>query len=214
MKTETLIAMLARGPVGADPHAPERRIAVAAAVALPVVAAAMLVALGVRADLADAATQPMFWVKLAVPLALAAAAFLATARLARPGGHAGAAGAGIAAILVALWLLAGASLAAAAPGERVALVAGRTALPCLASIALLSLPVFAATFWALRSLAPTRPRRAGAAAGLLAGALAAAVYALHCDEMAIAFLAVWYVLGMLVPVGLGALAGPRLLRWV
>jgi hypothetical protein len=31
--------------------------------------------------------------------------------------------------------------------------------------------------------------------------------------MAAPFLAFWYLLGMLVPAGVGALAGQRLLRW-
>lgn len=95
----------------------------------------------------------------------------------------------------------------AAP-TRLALVEGRTALACTVSIAALSLPVFVLSMFALRGLASTRPRAAGAAAGLLAGAAAAAVYALHCDEMALPFLAVWYVLGVAVPAALGALLGP------
>jgi hypothetical protein len=49
--------------------------------------------------------------------------------------------------------------------------------------------------------------------GLTAGALGAAVYALHCDEMAAPFLATWYLLGMTIPALIGAGAGLRLLRW-
>jgi hypothetical protein len=51
------------------------------------------------------------------------------------------------------------------------------------------------------------------AAGALAGAIAAAAYALHCNEMALPFLAIWYVLGIAVPTVLGALLAPRWLRW-
>ena len=65
----------------------------------------------------------------------------------------------------------------------------------------------------MRGLAPTRPVRAGAAAGLLAGALAATAYTLHCPESQAPFLAVWYLLGILAPAAAGALVGPRLLRW-
>ena len=54
---------------------------------------------------------------------------------------------------------------------------------------------------------------AGAAAGLLAGATGALAYALHCQEMEAPFLAIWYLLGMLIPAALGALAGRWLLRW-
>jgi hypothetical protein len=66
---------------------------------------------------------------------------------------------------------------------------------------------------ALRSLAPTRLRLAGTAAGLAAGAVGASVYQLHCPELAAPFLGTWYVLGILAPAALGALIGPRLLRW-
>lgn len=38
-------------------------------------------------------------------------------------------------------------------------------------------------------------------------------HSLHCPEMGVAFWAVWYVLGMAVPAIIGALLGPRLLRW-
>jgi len=81
------------------------------------------------------------------------------------------------------------------------------------NIALLSIPTFACVFWAIRGLAPTRLRLAGAAGGLLAGSIATLVYSLHCPEMSVAFWAVWYVLGMLIPTAVGAVLGPRLLRW-
>ena len=65
----------------------------------------------------------------------------------------------------------------------------------------------------MKGLAPTRLSLAGAAAGLLAGGVGAAIYALHCDEMGAPFLALWYVLGMLMPATLGALIGRHVLRW-
>ena len=54
---------------------------------------------------------------------------------------------------------------------------------------------------------------AGAAAGLLSGTGGALIYTLHCTEMAAPFLAIWYLLGILIPAAVGALLGPRLLRW-
>ena len=65
----------------------------------------------------------------------------------------------------------------------------------------------------MKGLAPTRLALAGAAAGLLSGATAALVYALHCPEMEAPFLGVWYVAGMAVPFVVGALLGPLVLRW-
>jgi hypothetical protein len=109
--------------------------------------------------------------------------------------------------------MAAAVLGAAPAGERASLVLGSSWLQCVSSIPALSVPAFALTFAAVRSLAPTRLRLTGAVAGLAAGAVAGLAYALFCDEMQMPFLAVWYVLGMLVPAAAGALAGPRLLRW-
>ena len=82
-----------------------------------------------------------------------------------------------------------------------------------ASVAALSVPMFVALLWAMKGLAPTRPALAGAAAGLLAGAGAALVYALHCTETSLVFVGVWYVLGMFIPAVLGALIGRIALRW-
>lgn len=78
---------------------------------------------------------------------------------------------------------------------------------------MLSAPALAAVLWAMRGLAPTRPRTAGFAAGLLAGSLGALGYALYCPELSPLFVLVWYTLGILIPAGLGALLGPLLLRW-
>lgn len=103
---------------------------------------------------------------------------------------------------------------AAGTAERVAAgVGGATWRTCPFNIAALATPALLALLWALRGAAPTRPAWAGAVAGLLAGALAVLVYALHCPEMAAPFVAVWYVVGMAIPTALGALLGPRLLRW-
>jgi hypothetical protein len=213
MKTEALIEALARGPVAASGPAPATRLALAAAAGSAIALTAVLVLLGRRADLGPAAATWLFWVKLGFPTLLAGCALFATARLGRPGARAAAAGVAGAALLLTLEITAGASLAAAAPGERAAIVVGRTAWPCIASIALLSLPTFAALLVTLRGLAPTRLRAAGVAAGAAAGAIAAAAYALHCDESTLPFLATWYVLGIALPATLGALLAPRLLRW-
>ena len=73
--------------------------------------------------------------------------------------------------------------------------------------------MLAAALWAMKGLAPTRLVLAGAASGLLAGAIGALIYALHCTEMEAPFLGAWYVVGMLIPTAAGAVLGPFLLRW-
>jgi hypothetical protein len=90
---------------------------------------------------------------------------------------------------------------------------GDTWNSCPFLIATLSAPVFVAVVWAMQGLAPTRLRLAGAAAGLLSGAIGTMVYSVHCPEMAAPFIGFWYLLGMLIPTTVGALLGPRMLRW-
>jgi hypothetical protein len=93
------------------------------------------------------------------------------------------------------------------------LVMGHSARVCPFLVVMVSLPMLIAAFWALRQLAPTRLTLAGALAGLFAGGAGAFVYAFHCPETAAPFVALWYSAGILLTAGLGALAGPRLLRW-
>jgi len=213
VKTDDLVAMLARGPVSADARVPEKRLFTATAAAALLALGAMLVALGVRADLSTAVALPMFWLKLLVPAVVAAAAFVAGARLSRPGGRPAAPWAAIFATLALLWIASIVDIATTPPADRHMLVFGQSAWLCVLSVSALSLPLLAGAFIVLRHLAPTRPVLAGLAAGALAGGTAAAVYALHCNEMALPFLGTWYVIGMAVPALAGALLGPRLLRW-
>ena len=213
MNTDDLISMLASGGSAVEAHALRRRYMLALGWAAFGATLLMSVLLGVRPDLWDAVRLPMFWVKLAFPLALAAIAIPVILRLSRPGAALARLPAALLAPPIAVWLLAAASLLTAAPAEHSTLVFGDTWTDCLVNIGVLALPALIALMWALKGAAPTRPALAGAAAGLCAGAIAAAVYALHCPELAAPFIGVWYVLGMLTPTALGAIAGPRLLRW-
>ena len=119
---------------------------------------------------------------------------------------------GLALPVAALWLLTLLKLFAARPGERAALIFGKTWQECPQAIAVVSIPALIAALWAVRGLAPTHLALAGAAAGLFAGAAGALASALHCPELEAAFLAAWYVLGMLIPTAVGSVLGPRLLR--
>ncbi len=213
MKTDELINMLAGGAAAVEPNALRRRYATALGWGAFGTTLLMAILLGVRPDLAEATRLPMFWVKLAFPAALLAGALLAVLRLSRPGARLGHAPAAIAAPVLAMWLLAVIVLLRAAPADRDELILGQSAVACPFIVALLSVPLFGAVLWAMKGLAPTRLALAGAMAGLLSGAGGALVYALYCPEMAAPFIGVWYLLGMLIPAVLGALTGPRLLRW-
>lgn len=213
MKTDDLVAMLARN---AEPVAESnRRGRLAAAIVAAGLASfvLMMATLGVRPDLAEAARDTMFWVKLGFAAALTAGAGVAVWRLAMPGRALAAAPAMIAAPVVAMLLLAAAVLAGAHSGTRMGLVFGATWKTCPFNITMLSIPGVALLLWLTKDLAPTRPALAGAACGLTAGAVAALVYALHCPEMAAPFIAVWYLIGILMPAAIGAVLGARVLRW-
>lgn len=213
MKTDELISLLAAGEGPVERHALAKRLGVAL---LGGVACALLLIVaiyGVRSDLAEVVRMPLFWAKVALPCSLALLGIGLTQRLARPGVKGGALWLLLGLPLVLVWVGAAISLAGAPVEARADLIFGRTWRTCPLHIALLSAPSFIAVFWALRGLAPTRLRQAGAAGGLLAGATATLVYCLHCPEMGVPFWGVWYLLGMLLPTVLGALLGPRLLRW-
>lgn len=213
MKTDELIAMLAAGETAVDRYVLVRRFALALLGGGLGALLLMAALYGVRADLAEVARTPLFWAKVALPASLASLALWLSSRLARPGVKGGAAWFALCLPVLLVWLSAALALAGAPVEARTELIFGRTWRTCPLNIALLSVPVFIAVFWALRGLAPTRQRQAGAAGGLLAGATATLAYCLHCPEMGVPFWGIWYLLGMLVPTLLGAALGPRLLRW-
>ena len=213
MKTDDLITMLASGADAVEQHALQRRYSLALGWSLSFTMLLMLILLGVRPDIAEAVHLTMFWMKLAFPSLLLIGALLATVRLSRPGVRLGQVPIAIAGPVIAVWLLSALVLINAAPEDQHQLIFGGTWASCPITIAALSVPLFCALIWAMRGFAPTRPALAGAAAGLLAGAGGALVYALHCPEMAAPFLGVWYVLGMAIPAAIGAVLGPWTLRW-
>ncbi len=213
MRTDELITALAAGAEAVDPRAPSRRLSLAAVSGAALAAPLMLALLGLNPRLGQAAQLPMFWVKLAFVALVAAAAFAVALRLSKPGVPAGRATIALSLPFALIWSLAAVALGTAAAGEREALLMGSTWSACPLNIAMLSLPALVLALWAMRSLAPTRPRLAGAAAGLLAGALGATVYTLHCPELTAPFIGTWYVLGMLAPTVAGALLGRIALRW-
>ena len=213
MKTEDLVELLARGTVAVDPRVPRRHLAIALTAGAVLAVLLMALTLGLRPDLGTAGSDPMFWVKLAFPAAIALCAVPLCLRLARPGSAVGRWPWGVALPILAIWLLGAAVALRADPPQRAQLFWGDTWAVCPLSITLLSMPVFVLLLRATRSLAPTRPRTIGAVIGLLSGAIGAVAYALHCPETAAPFLAVWYVLGLVTPAVLGAAIGPRVLRW-
>ena len=86
-------------------------------------------------------------------------------------------------------------------------------LHCTETILALALLPLAVSLAALRSGAPTRPTAAGAVAGLFAGGLAAAGFAMACPMNDPGYVVVGYGAAILLLCVLGAVAGHRLLAW-
>jgi hypothetical protein len=213
MKTEDLVSSLSTSVEAVDLRLPSRRwlLALAGGALIAFLLTAGLLKLNPM--LWHEISKPMFWVRESYCAVLGALGFVAVVRLARPGSQLGVAPTGIAIAVIAMWVFAAATLAAASPQNRARLILGDTASVCPFLIALVATPVLIALLWVMRSLAPTRLRWAGAASGFTAGSIGALVYTVHCPELAAPFFAIWYLLGMLIPTAIGAWLGPRLLRW-
>jgi hypothetical protein len=213
VKTDDFVTMLATDGAAIEPNAAARRYLTGLGWGTLGSAILMAVLLGVRPDLEIAVRLPMLWVKLAFAALLALTSGVVALRLARPGSRLSWLPGMLAAPVVAMWVLAAVVLMTANSSQRHQLLYGDTWASCPLLITMLSAPVFVAAIWAMRGLAPTRLRLAGAAAGLVSGSLGALVYALHCPELAAPFVGLWYLLGVLIPAGIGTLMGPRLLHW-
>lgn len=213
MKTDDLISMLAAGDSRLAGPPPGRRYAIACSLGALAAGLMMLGLLQPRQDLLQAMFMPMFWGKVGFVLSLAGASLFAVLRLSRPGARLNGIAPLLATPVLAIWGVAAFALIDGTPADRDRLFFGETWRICPFLIALLSVPVYLAVFKVMQGMAPTRPRAAGFAAGLLAGTIAAAVYCLHCPEMGAPFIGFWYLLGMLAPALFGAWQGNSRLRW-
>lgn len=211
MKTDDLIVMLARGEAAAMPPHDGLRLAAAAGVILP--GLVMLVAAVEGLVPLDLWGQSATLWKIGYATALATAAVWLFRRAGRPGSGL-AVPLGVIGVLLAAALTIGlADWLQVPPGMKAGKLMGHSAVICPVAILGMSVPLLGAAVWAARDLAPLRPGLAGAAAGMLAGGVAALAYGLACTEGALVFVAVWYTLGIVMAAALGALAGRLLLRW-
>jgi hypothetical protein len=169
--------------------------------------------LDLRPDLSRALLTSAFWMKWGFALVTAVVAFVLCAQLARPESKPGQWPIVLLLPILVLVVIAFVQLSMVPQGERRMMWLGHSAIQCQWCIALFSVPLFIGILWAFRFFAPTRLRLAGFTAGLLAGATAAVIYALSCDETSAAFVATWYSAGMLIPAVVGLFIGPRVLRW-
>jgi hypothetical protein len=213
MTTEDLIVSLASDLRAVPRGEVQRRIGLGLVGGAIVTMALVAAWLGLRPDLGEAMTGYRFWMKAGYTIAIGAIGVAATMRLARPDSSAARGLWWLALPVGILTSLAAVELATTPPGDWNALWQGQSWHVCARNVAVLSLPIFLGLMVAFRRFAPTRLRLTGAVAGLAAGGWAATLYGLHCPEVSALFIVVWYSLGMIAAAAIGAVAGPRLLRW-
>jgi hypothetical protein len=188
-------------------------LALALLSAAPVSVGMFLAGLGVRPDVMTAMHNPFFDLKFAVTLALALSAMTVSLHLSRP--EASLRGWAWL-LLIPAGLLVGGIVSEMMLPQRLPMMTrlvGNNAPVCMTAIPLMSLPLLAAALIGLRHGAPTRPAVAGGIAGLLSAGLAATLYASHCTDDSPLFVATWYPLATALVAAIGALAGPRVLRF-
>ena len=214
MKTHDLIGALAQDHEAHPVPQPLSRTFLSAMTAgFGIAVIAFALTLGIRPDVASAILTWRYDFKFVVTLTLAVTSARLVWRLARPAVDARSAEH---ALLAAPLLLCGAvlyELWVIPAGGWLPRAIGSNSVACVASITLLSIAPLAAAFYALRRGAPLNPGLAGAAAGLLASALAATLYAMHCPDDSPLFGAVWYTIAMTLVAVAGGAAGRRFLRW-
>ncbi|OOY03622.1 NrsF family protein [Thioclava sp. F28-4] len=209
MKTEDLISVLQQDTLP-DPR-PKQVLGRWLVPALLLSALFVISVYGLRFPLQQTLMTPEIAPKFYLPLVLAVLVTPMAVRLGRPTAKVSTGW---------LWIFPaiGAALLAYAflttpEGQRMSDFEGETILPCLISVPMLSLPALGALLISLRKGAVTRPAQAGALAGLAAGGMGTAIYALHCTEDSPLFYVTWYGAGIVVVMLAGALLGKRVLRW-
>jgi hypothetical protein len=212
MKTDDLIRALAADHATREASL-ERSLAWAGTLGFAIAAALFLLILGPRPDITTAFGEPRFAFKFAITLLLAASSVIVGLRLARPTDGTWAWSLALAAVPVILLTAVVIELAVVPRASWPARLVGSNSGLCLTSIPLLAAPVLGATLLVLRRAASLRPGLTGAATGLFAGALGAALYATHCPDDSPLFVAVWYSLAIAAVAIVGALAGKIVLRW-
>ncbi|WP_454287680.1 NrsF family protein [Rhizobium arsenicireducens] len=211
MKTDELIRLLSQdAPVR---MCLGRMLTLALAAGLAVSAVLLLATVGLRDDLASAIATVRVAFKIGMTLVLAIVAFGLVSRIGRPGVPLRPWAVALLLPLALMVVAVGVELLVVPQDAWAARLMGRNAAFCLFFIPLLSLAPLAAFLAALRNGAPENPGLAGAAAGLAAGAIGAALYAWHCPDDSPLFGAAWYTLAIMLVIATGYGIGRRLLRW-
>lgn len=213
MRTDDLIAMLATNVEPVDRRKLARTFAAALTIAGIAAISVVLLGFGLRTDIADTDPFISLVLKVAFAVGVVALASVYLMRHTRPGGEKKSSLILLALPFLAVMALATISLASAPRSHWHGMILGDKWLECLLSIPVIAIVPFAIIVWAVRQAMPTDLRHAGALAGLVAGALSATGYALHCIDDSVPFVALWYSGTIALCTLAGWALGPRLLRW-
>lgn len=213
MTNPEFIKRLAADLTPASPGQTRNDVLLGLAAGAAITLVALLLVLGVQPNLLGPQRGGALAMKSAYTITLAAIAAASLWPLLRPDRDPNRLWRLVAIPVLLLAAVAAVQLGVAPRGHMRALLLGSSWQACPVRVAALSIPIFTGLCWAIRRQAPTRLRSAGAAAGLLSGAAAAALYSLACTETGAGFVLIWYTLGIAVSAGFGALIGPRLLHW-
>jgi hypothetical protein len=211
MRTNELIVAIAADSVIRP--TPRRALTLALIPAVVIAACLFVAALGLRPHFLALLGEPRFLFKILLWDLLAALSGMLVLRLFRPDAAIKGALILLAVPPVLLGIAIIAELIVTSSAQWGVRLIGTNSMICLRSIPFLGLAPLIAILIALRDGAPETPALAGAAAGLFAGAIGAALYAMHCPDDSPLFVAVWYPIGISIVTALGAVLGARLLRW-
>jgi hypothetical protein len=211
MKTNELIDLLVRDLRPVPSLACVLLVATVCGTSISATAFASMI--GTRIDMGAALGDVRFIFKLLITLSLVATTAILLDRTGRPDVLVGGRKWGLSLPLVLALAGALVEMCATTSNAWATHAIGRNGLECLMLIPLLSVAPLACLLHAFRLAAPGRPGIAGSAAGLMAGGIAASLYALHCDDDSPLFILIWYMPAIALVVLIGYVLGNRLLRW-
>lgn len=215
MTTDDLINALSRAPEPVKTHALTTRFGVAIMVGIVLGLIGIKLTLGFRPDIGVAA--PIVAMKAGLSALIATFAGGLAMKMARPvaagSRQIGRASAPIVILACALLAIGAVTLFSTHSGQRFEAFTGGGFPWCIVIIPLAGLPTAGMLMWAMKDAAPTRLALAGAGVGAVSGGIGAMVYAMFCPIDSVAFVTIWYVVGIAVASVMGALVGTKLLRW-
>jgi hypothetical protein len=213
MRTDSLIEMLSTNVEPVRRGEIWRALALAFALGLVAAFGVMLLTIGGRPNISAPQSLVSVGLKTVFALIVIVSSGVALMRFAKPEGERLRLAPYLFPMLLALFLGGLIGLDLVTSSSRAASVIGTQPWTCVTCIPLFAILPFLALIFALRRAAPTDLRRTGAIAGLLAGGVGAVVYAFHCPDDSVLFVTVWYGSALAFCTLIGALLGPRFLRW-